>query len=494
MISLLIGIFLVILFIVTIVLSASTWRAWHIVAACLTFLAALGLVIVGSLSLKTHNTWRKTHAQRTEELTRAEREGVVLEIGDPTLVEPESPPVNDMQHRLNRILLDQGRVWRRCTPAAPTPNGVVVSTVPPAETGEPGDPNTAMPNGITANMVLYAFLENENRMPIAYLGEFLVADAQPTAVTLQPTMPLDGQQQALVAVQPASWTLYEMMPVDAHRTFSDEDTVARTLDDTPQPIFGTMNEENLRTIFATVTGQPADSPIVGELIAAYLKDGSPASEQDINESPQNIWLKLEFEKAHTVRVDSNNPDPGMGGNYFDAEGYAEASQLRRGEEASFQVNDVGVFPYVAEVDKNLVDELISSGTSRNLGPHYVRTLRDYEEAFHDIQNRFVRRTEDIARAQRDVAALNATIAATSAQSQYRHEEHTKLQQDLQGYEREKQQLTDLVATLEAQKTSLRDELSSIFQANVVLAQQLTEYNAKLTEEINRRTAEIAVIQ
>ena len=71
MISLLIGIFLVILFIVTIVLSASTWRAWHIVAACMTFLAAVGLVIVGSLSLKTHNYWRKTHADCVEAAGRA---------------------------------------------------------------------------------------------------------------------------------------------------------------------------------------------------------------------------------------------------------------------------------------------------------------------------------------------------------------------------------------------------------------------------------------
>ncbi len=87
MISLLIGIFLVILFIVTIVLSVSTWRAWHTVAACMTFLAAVGLVIVGSLSLKTHNYWRKTHADVSQQLTDAGHEGLVLEHGDPTLVE-----------------------------------------------------------------------------------------------------------------------------------------------------------------------------------------------------------------------------------------------------------------------------------------------------------------------------------------------------------------------------------------------------------------------
>ena len=66
------------------------------------------------------------------------------------------------------------------------------------------------------------------------------------------------------------------------------------------------------------------------------------------ESPENIWLKLEFEKEHKERVDSNNLDPGLGGNYFDPEGYAEVSQLRRGEEASFRVKDVGIFPYAVD--------------------------------------------------------------------------------------------------------------------------------------------------
>ena len=90
--------------------------------------------------------------------------------------------------------------------------------------------------------------------------------------------------------------------------------------------------------------------------------------------------------------------------------------------------------------------------------------------------------------------MNATIAATSAESQYRHEEQTKLQQDLQGFERDKKQMTDLVATLETQQNSLREELSSLFQTNLALDQQLTEYNTKLTEEINRRTAEVAAVE
>jgi hypothetical protein len=494
MIPLLIGIFLVILFIVTIVLSASTWRAWHIVAACMTFLAAVGLVIVGSLALKTHNYWRKTHADVTKQLDDAEHEGLVLEHGDPTVVASTTPSVDDMQHRLNRTLLDRGRVWRRCTPGVPANNAVQLSTVPPTETGEPGDPNTAQPNGIAANMVLYAFLEDEKQMPVAYLGEFQVTDAQPTGVTLQPTLPLDQVQQAQVTMQPARWTLYEMMPIDAHQAFSDEDTAAKILDDTQKPIFGEMNEQSLRTVFATVTGQPGDSPLVTDLVTAYLKDGGPANDQDVNQSPENIWLKLEFQKDHKERVDSSNPDAGMSGNYFDPEGYAEVSGLRRGEEAAVRVGDVGIFPYALDEHKQLVDSLTNSGICRVVGPYYVRSLHDYEEAFHDIQDRFTRCVEATRRAQRDIDALKATTVKTQEQIAYRQDERNKLQQDQQGFERDRTKLTELVATLESQKTTLRDELSNLFKVNLALDQQLTEYNAKLTEEINRRAADVATTQ
>jgi hypothetical protein len=327
MIPLLVGVLVVILFIVTIVLSASTWRAWHIVAACLTFLAALGLVIVGSMSVKTHLHWRKQYDDLTKKLAAAQRAGLLLERGDPLQVEPTRDTLNDwsvrdLQIKLDRLLLDRGRVWRRCTPGAPAANGVQVSTVPPTETGDPGDPSTAPANGIGANTVLYAFIENENKHPIAFLGEFQVVDAQPASVTLQPTLPLDGQQQALVAVQPAFWTLYEMMPVDAHYVFSDDDPLGKRLADTPEPVFGPMDEAKLREVFAAVTLQPADSELVTALIEPYKRDGSPATEEDVNRYPENIWRKLEFKTAHTEQVDSDNPDAGLSSGAFDAQGYA----------------------------------------------------------------------------------------------------------------------------------------------------------------------------
>ena len=150
-------------------------------------------------------------------------------------------------------------------------------------------------------------------------------------------------------------------------------------------------------MFAGVTGLGLDAPIVTQLVAPYLKDGYAASDEDVNMFPTNIWQKLEFEKAHKERVDSNNLDPGISGSFFDPEGYAEVTRLRSGEEISVQVNDIGLFPYGYDLDKQAVDQLMASGICQKIGPVYVARYSDYEEALHDTQERLSKRVDEKAR-------------------------------------------------------------------------------------------------
>ncbi|MCC7196447.1 MAG: hypothetical protein IT356_12910 [Gemmatimonadaceae bacterium] len=245
-------------------------------------------------------------------------------------------------------------------------------------------------------------------------------------------------------------------------------------------------------MFSLATGVAPDDPLITAMIEPYLKDGSMATEQDVAAQPQNIWMKLEFEKEHKERVDSNNLEPGIAGNFFDPEGYAEAARLRNGADASFRVNDIGVFPYGYDEDKRLVDQLLSSGVCQKLSPVYVRSLRDYEEAFHDIQDRFIRRGEDIRRAQRDIDNLNLVIRKTQEEIAYRQQERAKLKDDVAGFQRDNEKMDQLLATLESQKTTLRDELKQLYETNAALNEQLAMCSAKLTEEINRRAASVAV--
>ena len=95
MVLLLIAIFLFILFIVAVALSAKSWRAWHIVAAVLTYLAAFGLLVLASYTVKTHGYWKSEYSKAKTSLETAQKQGVELEWGDPLLVESPTPTVND---------------------------------------------------------------------------------------------------------------------------------------------------------------------------------------------------------------------------------------------------------------------------------------------------------------------------------------------------------------------------------------------------------------
>ncbi len=502
-IPLLIGLFLVIFFIVALVLSASTWRGWHITVVCLTFLALIGLVIVGSMTHRTHTTWKEKFAQVSAQLVTEKATTVQLQIGDPLLVEPDEPALLDLQQQLDELLLSRGRVWRRCSATNPPQNSrIPISTVPLNEDGTPGDPNLATENGMNTNMVVYGFREaavpttegGQAFVPIAFLGEFLVVDAQPTIVTLQPTLPLDGQQASLVGDLSASWALYEMMPLDNHQAFCKGARSVQQLDNTvEQPIFGEMDEQELRQIFAATTGLPVDDQNVSRLVQPYVKDGYAASEEDVNAYQTSIWQKVEFLKdAQGEAVNSPDPVMGVDGDYFDKSGRAVAARLRLEGDVTFRNNDIGVFPYGHDTDKARVDQRVADGTIQKITPIFVRPLHDYEESFHNIQRRFIARNEDVLRAQRDTANLQLAREKTLGQIAYRQEERQKLKDDQTGFQRDNDKMDQLLKELNELQTTLTAELRELYRNNLGLSHELTVCSQKLAEILEQRASSVAV--
>jgi hypothetical protein len=487
MIVLIIAVVLVLFFLVAVFFSARTWRGSQVTAVVLTFLASILLIISASLSVKTHSTWKKKFADAERQLAQVAEQGERLAYGTAQDVPWGEDSVAGLQQTMDQLIVDRGRAWRHCPPGAPQNGQIVIGTVPP-ET----PPEEVRPNGIEVGTVLYAFKEQpQTGYPLIYLGEFLVAAADPQAVTLTPTLPLDGFQQQQLSDASSTWALYEIMPVDKHAAFAAEPRAEALLDDQPQPLFGQMDEQMLRETFAAVSGEAPDSPLVSALVVPYLRDGTPATEQDVAQVPENIWLKLEFQQEHTMRVDSNNPDAGLTGVYFDAEGYAVSDDLRHGGDVIFKEKDIAVFPYSQEADRAFVDQLISSGVARNLGPFFVRNLRDYEEALHDVADRFVKVMEATRRADRDIKALQKSIAGTQQQTAFRQQESDDLKFDLEKFNFEGQKLTELATTLGDQRTALQAELSNLYKTNSQLNQELSDIDRELTEEINRRTAAAA---
>ncbi len=498
----LIGGFLFLLFLVSIILSAKTWRGWQIATVSIAFLLAAGLMLVAAMSAMTHTVWHERFDNDSKLLVTAQSEGQMRAYGDPSMAQSTEPSLHDVQQKLKRMLLDRGRVWRQCTPGAPTGNSVVVSTVAP---DVPED--QIQPNGIDQGTILYVFgvvevaLEDGMRVPAVYLGEFVVAKADDRNITLQPTQRLDALQQKQVADRSRTWSLYEMMPIDSHRAFSNEETIGKMLDDMEKPVFGAITEETIRGLFSTITKLPADNPQVAELAAMYVQDGRPATAQLKSAQPENIWMKLEFQEEHKERVDNNAPVEGLSGDSFDPDGYAEVPQLRRaGSEkitpetkdkfdAKIQVKDIGIFPYGIDDDKKFVDSLISGSICRSLGPYYVRPLRNYEDAFHATQENLVACFAGVRRAQRDIKALKDTQRGTQQEIAYRQEERSKLQSDRDKSNLVRDQITELADGLKNQKQALQDDLSDLYRTTWALSQRLTQLDRHLTEEINRRPAE-----
>ena len=173
---------------------------------------------LAALVLKTHASWKEviTHtvpvegAQRNapfeEQLATLTQQKAGLEQlhqlvdrwkntlleGDPTEVEnPQT--VQTIKRELLRQEDDRGRVWRECSLTSATPDSIQLSTVPAGV-----DPGSAPPNRITANSKLVAFKEmivteisSEWKVPVAFLGEFLVTAVDDTSVTLAPTTTID---------------------------------------------------------------------------------------------------------------------------------------------------------------------------------------------------------------------------------------------------------------------------------------------------------------
>jgi hypothetical protein len=199
---------------------------WNKVLIGLIFVASIAFFILGARALKTHQYWR-TQAAEYEEALATELESY----------DDLREQVRQLRLKLHEQLVDRGRVWYGCRPQ-PSPDtkttGAVVVAV------EFPDPHQ-----ITPNSVLWAFdelpVENGGR----YLGQFAVAGVggqANTEVQLQPsTRMIQGELDRLAQSagrNGATWALYEIMPIDNHRSLAElsEDELKAMLPQVPPEI------------------------------------------------------------------------------------------------------------------------------------------------------------------------------------------------------------------------------------------------------------------
>ena len=196
---------------VTIIMSSKNWHWTQLTLVLLIFFSGIGYMFLGASTLKLHRRFRSNIAKYEKQLEEIERQNYELQYGTRDL-----PGIGELEHRLQIVTRERGRVWRGVLPSGqvsplgevaiqvsqPVPHGLEQDSIVYAF--ETGDPNTSSPQGGPQ-----------------YLGEFRVKAVQAGGAMLESTLLLGQRELQRIGGSQGPWSLYETMPVDRHSLFAE---------------------------------------------------------------------------------------------------------------------------------------------------------------------------------------------------------------------------------------------------------------------------------
>lgn len=466
-------------------------RWYTVTASTLSLLLAIVLLLPTAATLKSRAAWHKVKEDLEAQLVRLRSDQESLKNGDPAV----GGGVLNLQQNLHRYSLEAGRRWQNlravagASPTAITLEKVApASEVPPGMEGEVAPPPAAPPAPaagtppaagaappsplVPAGLIVYGFAETvrpglEVAIPTFYLGEFRVRSSTPTQVVLEPTGRLEVPQlQAITSGQASSWSLYELLPLDAHDVF-----IAEGSEVTDDALFGRVDTELLTQLM----GQGL-SP---NTLAKYTRDGSRALPED---PPPSRWIKIEFTQAHKIAVDSPEQRGALDGGFFDGSGQAVDSRLQRGGEDGSVTFNVGEQLVLKEEAAN---ELIDAGVAKLVDNYYVRPLNDYRMVLRRLRLRL--EALGIRRQQLELEqkVLEDAIAATVKMLAANQEAKLKLEKDFAQIQVERNAISAYNGTVRQQLDETRATLTSLYRANLAMRQQLVEIEQGIEAAIPR---------
>jgi len=501
--QLIVAIVVILAFLVCVGFSSKVWRWFHLVMILLVFGSACWFSFLTAMITATKPNWQKSEYNLSNEKSSLDEQYRQVVKGPANKVKEEKENLQDLDSMLTRLLLDLGRVWRETKPQG-VQNGAVL-----IDTGF--TPANNEPLQIEQNAVLYVFKEAiiqvdglDIAVPVKYLGEFHVNAVNGGVISLKES---PAYPWSLATAEPhvndgSTWAIYEKMPVDGHRLFSETDIFdsEMVLGEDPAPLFGKMDQVKISEAFQMAI---AHNPDLGgqqqrmqDHIDHYMGDGRQLLENEAVPFEEQ-WIKVLFNTKYTVTVDSDAAKAGLTESFFDPSGMAVIPNLRRGETVEFEEGDIGIFhlrsetvegkPIVTDGEKLTAPGGDGSSIARQLTAHYVRPLTDYAFLFQDLHDRNVRVSQQGTLYDRETVRLEESVREAEKQITFREGEKAKLTMEKTFLEKDRDTAETFVGQLNQERESLRVDLALLFDQNQKLIRQLAEIQAKLKTEIDKRT-------
>lgn len=487
-----------VVFIVMLVKSFQHWGALHTTLLVLLFLQVWCFLFFSAGVLSRRNGYMRAYTLLKDKVAAKERELEETRSGsklDPNIDLSRYVPITN---ELNRMLVERGRVWRNSIMSVAGQNEIALQLAPgaiaaaaPAAAPAAGDANApaASDGGLSKDTIVHAFGEvadARGTLPSAYMGEYVVTESANGNVKLKPTGGLTPEQiNAISQGTFRSWSVYELMPLDSHTAFAAEGSKAE--DDA---IFGRMDPTEIANLLGIDPALAQQAPtnlaprdaIKARALQSYLNDGGRPPE---GTPPEQVYVRVEFVKDHTIEVDAQEQRNAREGGFFDLSGRSVDARLKRGEEGAkvaFKAGDKIVF------DTTTANDLIKQEIVKSIAPVFVRPLNDYEYAFREVRRQITAAQQDAKLIEREIAEMLKSQGIADSQVRMRQDERSKLDKDSAQYQKEQAVITAEVQRLQTQLASTRSEISSMFQQLQSLRDEIVANQKALTDAINAATS------
>jgi len=486
-------------FLVVAYFAAQTWHVGHVVAMTFLFLFTLLTLYMTATLFRTNKEFHPKYTAATEKLKTAEARSKELAYGSGGTELIPTGTVSGERTLAKIESISRGRIWRNVFampgngPTIPLNmsrwnndgclrvgnedefSGDAIEPVADEDVSEPVEGEEAVAaapassHGLTVGKFVYAFKDfpiarmtaeqkahyfgmladgefaNQDtkgmcRVPIAYLGKFLVVDANPNAVQVQLQGQPDPGQRAQLNNQ-GPWVLYERLPMDVANLFGPDADAAKVSQLLPLKRF-------------VDSGLPIPQGAYNNMISDYANDGnSPPGRVDPFRTRVEVKFLREWSQVVDLQVEGALPAADQP---FNVEGHAQVTNLIQGKPTEFAAGDTAVFDGVT------AQSLIRQGVAEPVGePTYARQLRMFEYSIDDYQKRFDDVAVQITDVNKSVAALTDSLQRLQLQIDKHQEELQQLQQDEEGFEAEKVELEKYRQELEMRYQMLQGEVNAL---------------------------------